>query len=212
MKNLSTTLLISLFLLGHSACSQNIELPAPDTSGGMPLMEALNKRQSTREFSSQALSMQDISDLCWAAWGFNRDDKRTAPSSQNKQEMELYVFLEKGIYKYNAVEHVLELMTKGDLRKHAGLQDFVATAPLNFVYVSNLAKAGVETPEAITTESLIPSHANAGFMAQNVYLTAASKNLGCVIRGWVDAEELHKILNLNPMQKALYGQTVGYRK
>ncbi len=212
MNKLTTILFLTLFLLAHSACSQNIELPAPDNSGGIPLMEALNKRQSTREFTNQPLSLQDISDLCWAAWGFNRDEKRTAPSSQNKQEMELYVFLEKGIYKYNAEQHILELLKKGDFRQHAGLQDFVATAPLNFVYVSNLAKAGVETPEAITTESLIPSHANSGFMAQNVYLTAASKNLGCVIRAWVDADELHKVLNLNPMQKALYGQTVGYRK
>ncbi|GAO29505.1 NADH oxidase [Geofilum rubicundum JCM 15548] len=203
---------LTLFLLAHSAYSQNIELPAPDNSGGIPLMEALNKRQSNRAFSSQALSLQDVSDLCWAAWGFNRDDKRTAPSSQNKQEMELYVFLEKGIYKYNAEQHMLELLKKGDFRKHAGLQDFVATAPLNFVYVSDLSKAGVERPEDITTESLIPSHANSGFMAQNVYLTAASKNLGCVIRAWVDADDLHKTLNLNPMQKALYGQTVGYRE
>lgn len=178
----------------------------------MPLMEALNIRQSAREFSSQALSLQDISDLCWAAWGFNRDDKRTAPSSQDKQEMELYVFLEKGVYLYNAQEHILEMVQKGDLRQHAGLQDFVALAPLNFVYVSNLAKAGIETPEGITAESLIPSHANSGFMAQNVYLTAASKNLGCVIRAWIDADDLHKILNLSPMHKALYGQTVGYRK
>lgn len=212
MNRLTTTLLLSLFLLAHNACSQNIELPTPDTSGGIPLMEALHKRQSTREFTNQALSLQDISDLCWAAWGFNRDDKRTAPSSQNKQEMDLYVFLEKGIYLYKAEEHILELIKKGDFRQHAGLQDFVASAPLNFVYVSNLAKAGVETPEGITAESLIPSHANSGFMAQNVYLTAASKNLGCVIRAWVDADELHKVLNLNPMQKALYGQTVGYRK
>ncbi len=212
MKQLTTALFLTLFLLTHSVCSQNIELPAADHSGGIPLMEALSKRQSNRAFSSRPLPLQDLSDLCWAAWGFNRDDKRTAPSSQNKQEMELYVFLENGIYKYNAEQHILELLKKGDFRQHAGLQDFVATAPLNFVYVSNLAKAGVKTPEAITTESLIPSHANSGFMAQNVYLTAASKNLGCVIRAWVDADELHKILNLNPMQKALYGQTVGYRK
>jgi nitroreductase len=211
MKKLTTFISI-LFLVANSACSQNIELPPPDNSGGIPLMEALNKRQSTREFSNQPLALQDISDLCWAAWGFNRNGKRTAPSSQNKQEMDLYVFLEKGIYLYNAEDHILELIKKGDFRQHAGLQDFVATAPLNFVYVSNLEKAGIETPEAITTESLIPSHANSGFMAQNVYLTAASKNLGCVIRAWVDADELHKVLNLNPMQKALYGQTVGYRK
>ncbi|WP_026473543.1 SagB/ThcOx family dehydrogenase [Alkaliflexus imshenetskii] len=204
--------LILIVLTTQSACSQDIRLPEPDKKGGIPLMQALNERQTSREFTDKELSLQDIADLCWAAWGYNRDDKRTAPSSMNKQEMDLYVFLKSGAYLYNAKTHTLELVKKGDLRAHCGSQDFVAGAPLNFIYVADLSKAGLSSPNEITAEKLIPSHANSGFMAQNVYLTAASKGLACVIRAWIDADELHQVLELNAMQKALYGQTVGHKK
>ncbi|MDG5799045.1 SagB/ThcOx family dehydrogenase [Marinilabiliaceae bacterium ANBcel2] len=211
MKKLILPLLIIFNL--QTACSQEvITLPEPDITGGISLMQALNERQTSREFSQKDLTLQDISDLCWAAWGYNRDDKRTAPSSQNKQEMELYLFLKEGIYKYNASEHSLIKTKKGDYRSHSGLQDFVEDAPLNFVYVSNMESAGYESPDEITCETLTPSHANTGFMAQNVYLTAASKGLGSVIRGWIDADDLHNIMELDEMQVPLYGQTVGYIK
>jgi len=211
MKHVSL-LLLSLMIAFQTACSQNIKLPPPDREGGMPLMQALNERQTTRAFAPTELSLQDISDLCWAAWGFNREDKRTAPSSLNKQEMDLFVFIESGIYLYNAQDHTLELVKKGDFRAQSGKQDFVATAPLNFVYVADLSRAGLTSPSEITAEALIPSHANSGFMAQNVYLVAASKGLGSVIRGWINPDELHQLLGLSPMQRVLYGQTVGHKE
>ncbi len=210
MKKIILSLLM-IFMV-HSTFSQSIQLPEPDRTGGIPLMEALNLRQSTREFSDRELSLQDISDLCWAAWGFNRADKRTAPSSMDRQEMLLYVFMKEGIYLYQAEEHILELKIKGDHRKSAGMQDFVGIAPLNFVYVADLEKTGLKSPEEINTASLIPSHANSGFMAQNVYLTASSKGLGCIVRSWISAEEISSLLKLDKMKHPLYGQTIGYKK
>lgn len=192
--------------------AQNIKLPAPDRQGGAPLMKALNERQSTRDFIEKEISLQDISDLCWAAWGFNREDKRTAPSSMNKQEMDLYVVLKQGAYLYNARENRLDIIKEGDLRNYCGKQEFVASAPLNFIYVANLKKAGIKTEDAITTEEMIPSHTNSGFMAQNVYLVAASKNLGCVVRAWIDTDQLEKALGLSPLQKVILGQTLGHKK
>jgi hypothetical protein len=201
-----------LLAIVQTACSQDIKLPAPDKTGGIPLMQALDQRQTSREFSLKEVALNALSDLCWAAWGFNRGDKRTAPSSMNKQEMELYVFLEKGVYLYYAKDHKLELLKTVDFRSRCGTQDFVAQAPVNFIYVADMTKAGLNTPDEITLEKLIPSHANTGFMAQNVYLTAASKGMVCVVRAWVDAEDLQELLELNPMKKVLYGQTVGYPK
>jgi nitroreductase len=201
-----------VMLLSVISSAQNIALPAPDRQGGIPLMKALNERQSTRDFSDKEISLQDISDLCWAAWGYNRDDKRTAPSSMNKQEMDLYVVLKQGAYLYNARKNLLELIKDGDLRKFCGKQDFVAAAPLNFIYVANLKKAGIKTEDAITTEELLPSYNNTGFMAQNVYLVAASKNLGCVVRAWIDSDQLEKTLGLSPLQKVILGQTLGHKK
>lgn len=200
------------FLIVQAACSQNIQLPSPDREGGIPLMKALNERQSTREFSEKEISLQDLSDLCWAAWGYNRKDKRTAPSSMNKQEMDLYVVLSRGAYIYNARENRLDLAKKEDLRAYCGKQEFVATAPVNFIYVANLEKAGITSIKEITAEKMFPSHANSAFMAQNVYLVSASKGLGCVVRAWIDADELGKMMGLTGLQKVIIGQTIGHTK
>ena len=95
-------LFIFLICLGYSMNAQEIKLPAPNKSGGQALMKVLNERKSARSFSEKELSNQQLSDLLWAANGFNREDKRTAPTAKNCQELELYVILKKGIYFYNA--------------------------------------------------------------------------------------------------------------
>lgn len=91
MKKTVTTLLAVLFATALAA--QDIDLPAPHRTRGMPLMEALANRHSSRDFDSRELPKQTLSDLLWAAWGYNRADKRTAPSSRDKQEIELYVHI-----------------------------------------------------------------------------------------------------------------------
>ena len=72
---------------------RTVQLPAPQTTGGMPLMQALKARHSSREFRSQKLPMQVLSNLLWAAFGVNRPEsgKRTAPSAMNWQEIDIYV-------------------------------------------------------------------------------------------------------------------------
>ncbi|WP_462319623.1 SagB/ThcOx family dehydrogenase [Marinilabilia sp.] len=205
----TAALMIAVSAFGQA---QTIKLPAPDKTGGMPLMQAMNERHSSREFSQKELSKQQLSNLCWAAWGFNRSDakKRTAPSSMNKQEMELYVVLKDGAYRYNAEAHKLELIKEGDLRSYCGKQDFVATAPVNFIYVANMKKAGVEKPEDITPTHIATSHANTGFIAQNTYLACASEGLECVVRAWIDKEALENAMGLSPFHKVILGHTIGY--
>ncbi|MFO8000501.1 MAG: SagB/ThcOx family dehydrogenase [Marinilabilia sp.] len=212
MQKLSLLITAGLLILSAGIKSQTIDLPEPDKKGGMPLMEALNERSSNRNFSSRELSKQKLANLCWAAWGINRpgEDKRTAPSSQNKQEVELYVVLPDGAYFYNAGDHQLELIKEGDLRKYCGEQDFVATAPVNFIYVANMEKAEVEDPDDITDEQLMTSHANTGFIAQNTYLACASEGLNCVVRGWIDKPALEDALGLSPFHKVILGHTIGY--
>ena len=100
-------LLLLIVALPMFLMAENVQLPEPQTSGGMPLMEALMARKSTRSYTNQQLTQQQLSNLLWAAWGFNRPDKRTAPSSQNKQEMELYVITDKAVYRYNAKSNIL---------------------------------------------------------------------------------------------------------
>ncbi len=189
-------------------------LPAPQKSGGVPLMQALNDRSSSREFDLKALTDQQLSDLLWAAWGINRADqgKHTAPSSNNKQEMSVYVIMEGGLYVYLPEQHLLKMIHNRDIRQSCGKQDFVATAPVNLVFVADLVKAGVRDPEKAGPESLNTSYINTGFMAQNVYLYCASEKLACVVRGWFDGVELSRTMELKPSQRVIIAQTVGYPK
>ena len=86
-----------------SVSAEEISLPKPVTTGGMPLMEALQKRASGRKFSDRQLTPQEMSNLLWAAWGVNREDgRRTAPSARNIQEITLYVSTRDGVFEYDA--------------------------------------------------------------------------------------------------------------
>lgn len=210
MKNIFTSLLV-LFAMNLYAQKSDLILPKPDTTGGVPLMQALYERSSAREFSEIDLNIQDLSDLCWAAWGINRaeSEKRTAPSSRNFQEMDLYVVLKTGVFVYNAKANILEIVKEGDYRDFCGTQEFVGKAPVNFIYIADLRKRNLERPEDITDGQLLSSWANAGFMSQNVYLVCASKGLSTVVRAMIDREKLQIEFGLNPMQRIILGQTIG---
>jgi nitroreductase len=194
--------------------AQNISLPAPDKTGGKPLMQALNERQSTRTFTKDNLTRQQLSDLLWAGWGINRADqkKRTAPSARNVQEIDVYVALPEGLYLYVAETNLLKNINNKDLRKLCGSQDFVADAALNIVYVADMSKLGKKEGEEIKDSDLLSSYANTAFIAQNIYLYCASANLGCVIRGMVPTEQLAPEMGLRTNQKIILSQTVGVPK
>jgi len=184
------------------------DLPKPATAGGKPLMEALALRRSTRSFSDRELPQQVLSNLLWAAWGVNRPatGQRTAPSAHNRQPIDLYVITPGGAFLYDAKAHALARVAEGDLRKLAGRQDFVYTAPLNLIYVEDTARSSGDAQSAVW------SGVTAGAIAQNVALFCASEGLGNVVRGWVDPEPLGKALGLKPSQRVILAQTVGYPK
>ena len=186
----------------------DIALPAPCRTGGMPLMEALNRRESSRELTSTPLDLQTLSDLLWAAWGYNRDHKRTAPSSHNRQEIDLYVFLESGTYIYDAAGNRLLLHDNDDLRSLTGTQDFVGSAAVEIAMVADTSKIKGKTPQG-TIEAI---YANTGFISQNIYLFCAHAGLGGVTRAMVPKEELAQRLRLSNSQVITLVHTVGYKK
>jgi nitroreductase len=202
-------LLLSGMIVSISA--QDIALPAPDKTGGKPLMQALNERQSTRSFTKDDLTQQQLSDLLWAAWGINRPEekKRTAPSARNFQEIDVYVALPGGLYLYVAESNMLKQINNKDLRKLTGTQDFVAEAPVNLIYVADMGKLGKKEGDVIKESDLLSPYANTGFIAQNVYLYCASENLGCVIRGMVPKDTLAPEMGIRSNQVIILSQTVG---
>ena len=109
---------------------KSIQLPKPQTDGGKPLMQALKDRKTSREFSSEKLPMQILSNMLWAACGVNREDgKRTAPTAMNKQEIDVYVAMAEGLYLYDAKANILVGVLAGDIRAATGRQPFVKDAP-----------------------------------------------------------------------------------
>ena len=198
-------------ILSALACADDlkpIELPKPRTEGGMPLMEALTARETSRSFSSEKLPEQVLSDLLWAAFGVNRPDsgKRTAPSARNWQEIDVYVAMAEGVYVYDAKAHRLEPVLAEDLRAMTGTQGFVKDAPVNLVYVADLGRM----TGASDSDRIFYSAADTGFIAQNVYLYCASEGLATVVRGSVTRPALKKALSLRSDQEIILAQSVGY--
>jgi SagB-type dehydrogenase family enzyme len=200
-------LLFSSSLYGQEL--EPIKLLKPQISGGKPLMQVLQERQSQRSFSSTKLPLQVLSDLLWAAWGVNRPEsgKRTAPSAANFQEIDIYVALAEGLYLYNAQDHILMPVMAKDIRAETGLQDFVKDVPVNLIFVADYARM-----RKTTEGNLMLSAVSTGYISQNVYLFCASEGLATVARGMVDRESLKKLMNLRPDQNITFTQSIGYPK
>ncbi len=191
-----------------------IHLPAPRTSGGMPLMDALRNRQSKRAYLSKPLKKQVLSDLLWAAFGINRPEsgRRTAPSALNWQETDIYVFTNTGAYLYDAKANILHPVAAGDFRGETGtlIQPYSKTAPVNLVYVVDADKTGLVGKVISNSERDMYSAAAVGFISQNVYLYCASAGLSTVVRGLVNRDAVRARLHLRPSQKIVLAQCVAY--
>lgn len=203
--------LLSVLIFGLVTCPaqvvETIKLPSPQKTGGMSLMEALDKRQSQREYSSKELSLQQMSNLLWAAYGINRPNGyRTAPSARTAHEYDIYIIKQEGWYVYDAKEHALLKMGTEDLREYAGTQDFVQTAPVNLVFVADMEKMASFNEEM----QKLYSAADVGYISQNVYLWCASEGLATIVRGQIDKAKAKEVLKLRPKQQVILAQTVGY--
>jgi len=202
-----------LFVLPVSSLAQElkaIQLSAPQTDGGRPLMQVLKDRASSRNFSPEKLPVQVLSNMLWAAFGVNRPELggRTAPSASNSQEMDIYVAMADGLYLYDAKAHLLKPVLADDIRALTGRQAFVKEAPVNLIYVADLSKMTRAAPE----DRDFYAAAHTGFISQNVYLFCASEGLATVIRASIDRPALAKAMGLRRDQKITLAQTVGYPK
>ena len=196
-------------LVAGGVFAQDIHLPAPEKTGGMPLMEALAKRSTSRAFDSQDLSPQQLSSLLWACFGINRPDgKRTAPSANDQRATDVYVLRKGGAYLYNAQANKLDLVLAEDVRKLGATQDFATNAPVTLVFIADLSKMGNGGREA----KINMANVNVGFISQNAYLFCASEGLATGARESVDRAALGSKLKLRPDQVIILAQSVGYPK
>ncbi len=197
-------------MVATSAAARNQglrNLPAPRTTGGMPLMEALKHRHSTREYSHKRLSEQTLSDLLWAAFGVNRPSgDRTAPYWRHVMVIDVLAAMDDGVWLYDPKGHALVPYLNADIRADTGVQDFVGTAPLNLVYIAH----GERMTDVSKEDRRLYASVDTGFIGQNVYLYCASEGLASVFRAAVDYPKLEHTLNLPAQQFVTFAQTVGY--
>ena len=198
---------------------QLIILPKAEKEGGKSLLTALQERKTSRSISLKELPMQVISNLLWAAFGVNRESGsfgkkgRTAPSASNSQEIDLYVAIPGGVYVYDAIRHCLLPVAAGDFSARA-IRRGVATGPFNIFYIADLSRydAGPAQPDRSIGDPEVQKsyyYTDTGFIAQNVYLYAASAGLAAWFHN-CDKENTIKEFKLKPTQHVLFAQTVGY--
>lgn len=173
-----------------ATAGERIALPAPDKEGGKPLMQALSLRKSERSFSSDALSEQEISNLLWAAWGVNRPDgRRTVPTANNRQRVEVYAAKADGVWRYDGPSHSLEKVLERDALPSFG------GAPLTLIY-------------AVEDNADTYGSMHVGSIYQNVGLYCASADLAGVVKA-SGASDAQKKLPLPAGYKVLIVQSVG---
>jgi SagB-type dehydrogenase family enzyme len=194
-------IIIGLFCITYAMQAQDIKLNEPVRKGGQPVMEAFAARHSERSYVKKEMPVQMLSDLLWVAYGFNREDKRTVPTASNRQELEVYVMFETGVYFYDAKANILKLINEGNFLSALGQENITQNAAVNIIVVGDLNKSSRDAANFAT-----------GCVSQNIYLFAETYGLGTVARGSYKRDELSKVLKLDEKKEITIVQPVGFLK
>lgn len=178
-----------------------IELPKPNTQGGMSLADALRQRRSVRNFLFERISDQQLSDLLWSACGVSyekNDDEvkylHTNPTACNHQEVLIYVFMHEGVFLYDSVKnHLLQIKTK-DYRGLLSKLEIIHKSEINLCLVSDLSKM-IHFDDHFRRDMYSPM--DVGYVSENIYLYCAANNLATCACGLIDRDKIMKILGLN---------------
>ena len=194
-----------------------IVLPEPGTSGGKPFMDVLKQRHSTRKYNTTPLSLQELSEVLWAAFGLTREYSGTgihtsgshsAPAAHNWQEVDVYVATTHGLYRYDPMEHRLDGVLGDDIRHLTAHEEqpFVLEVPVVLIYVADISRMDHSDE---WDRSVFP-WADTAVMAENVYLYCSSAGLATVCRAKFDRPPLAAAMGLRADQLVTFSQPVGY--
>jgi SagB-type dehydrogenase family enzyme len=193
---------------------QDILLPAPQLDLDYPLMEAIYNRRTKRKWSTEELSLQEVSDLLWCACGETKSatkhskNRRTVPSACNSQIVHVYAALSTGAYRYDEARHALIHVTDSDIRCDIGKQKMMKSAPFGLIYVADFkTKTGIIKSDY--GQKMFVGGTESGLMAQNVYLYCAAAGLNTVLIALTDRDYLKSALNLGESAEVIYTQAVG---
>ncbi len=198
---------------------RRVALPEAEFVGEMSVEESIRKRRSVRKFSRDSLTLDDISQLSWAAQGItSKRGFRSAPSAGGLYPLELYVVaghidgLSPGVYRYYQTMHELVLVASGDRRKQLAkaaldqrwVRDAPAVLVISGVYERTMRKYGQRGRRY--------AHMEAGHAAQNIYLQATARGLGTVMVGAFEGREVQEALELPVDHEPLGLMPIGHER
>ena len=203
--------------------SKTVQLQSPLQQSTFNFTEVLRRRKSIRSFVSKPLSMADLSFLLWASTGIQRTEHgyefRTTPSAGALYPIETYIAannvedLEKGLYHYNIKNHLLEEIKLGSYGiniAHASLaQEMCADASVVFIWTAVFRRSKWKYSQRAYRYIYL----DAGHIAQNLGLAAASINCGsCEVGAFFD-DELNSIVGIDGTEESTVClSVVGYPK
>lgn len=189
---------------------QFIQLNPPDLTRGRATMQALSLRASATQFDTTMLSLQDLSDILWAANGINRpaSGKRTSPSAMNAQDIDIYTFIRSGVYLYNPQKHALELVVNNDYRRVFQRDEKSPLPPVILLLVSDISRFRTQDDSL----KMMWGAMDAGIVSENISVFCASENLATRPRASMNQKKLRELLNLKDSQYLMLNHPVSYKK
>ena len=199
-----------------------ITLPKPKVKGIVSLEQTIKKRRSRRSFLARPLTLEQVSQLLWAAQGIT-DEKtgfRASPSGGACYPLDLYLVvgknsvegLEAGVYHYRVNNHSLEIHLRRDKRRALALaslgQMFIAQAPISIITTVEYSRITSRYGQ----RGVRYAHIEVGHVGENIYLQAETLGLGTVAIGAFSDSMVSKVLNLPKEHAPLYIMPVGYPK
>ncbi len=193
-----------------------IKLPEPQYDSKVSIEKTLLKRRSVRNYLKVPLTLNEISQLLWAAQGMTSPSGyRTAPSAGALYPLEVYVVagsvenLPIGIYKYKSSEHEIIKTGAGDLRaklcQAALSQSSINNAPVVLVFCAVYKR----TTKKYGERGIRYVHIEVGHAAQNVCLQAVALDLGALVIGAFQDNEVKQVMNIAADEHPLYILPIG---
>jgi len=201
----------------NNMSNEKIVLPEPLKESDFSIEEAIEKRRSVRSFEDESITLQEVSQILWAAQGITGEDGgfRSAPSAGATYPIEVYLVVKKvedldpGVYHFSPKEHFLKKIVKGekgvDLKNSALGQTFIEEASVSIVFTAVYER----TKDRYGERGEMYVHMEAGHAAQNIYLQCQSLGLGTVVVGAFNELEVREIIDAPAEEKPLYIIPVG---
>ena len=199
-----------------------ISLPVPSHKGTITVEEALKARRTHRSFKARSLTLKQLSQILWGAYGVTATVSgyylKTAPSAGGLYPIDIYTVvgeggvdtLAPGVYHFRPENHSIKCVKQGDVRAavatHSVHQMWMAEAPVMLVITGEYARCTIKYgPRGVTY-----THIEAGHVGQNIFLQAEALGLKSGIVGAFNNKQIIKTMGIPTNHDPLLIMPVGF--